>query len=485
MAIRLTAGTSRVDYGDVVLANTETGDQGAITVFLDIRPTGALSVSERMFHKWGNSTATRVFVLGVSAAFTSEIQFTLSDGVGLWGHRTSGLGFTSGRRYRIVASISGIGSGALTSQFWVNGREYPTVSVFASNCAFVSNNATSVLLGYEPITPTNGVVGDYAAAALWHSRAPLPTAIRQSVSAGRSPAALRSLGGFFYATLGNDTVAHVRNRWDFDGTGAGTVPTSTTMTGGGLAERRGRRKRYIGAIPEGGGSSSQAAFSTPATVLWMTAAATATPGARTATSTPTTATWTVPAATATPGVRTATTTTAIATWTAPAATAIVTGGGVVSTPASATWTAPAATAIPAARPASSTPALATWATVPATARGVVGTATTPAVGTWTTATATATAGATLGTSAPATAVWTAPPSTAVPGAALTLAVAPVLEWLTVPARATDRPIPTYTVLRVAAARVGRASLTGRAGRTGLTASAGRATIAARTHLEEP
>jgi hypothetical protein len=45
---------------------------------------------------------------------------------------------------------------------------------------------------------------------------------------------------------------------------------------------------------------------------------------------------------------------------------------------------------------------------------------------------------------------------------------------------------SYTVLLVAAARAGTASITARAGRTGITARAGAAAIAARTHrTEEP
>lgn len=272
---------------------------------------------------------------------------------------------------------------------------------------------------------------------------------------------------------------------------------------------------YVGRV----GAGAQNATSSPAIATWTAPAATAAPGTVTATSTPATATWTAPAATAAPGSVTATSTAAAASWVAPAATA--TAGAVTATAdtAVASWSVPAATAAPGTAtvtataasaswvaPAAdattagqvlSTPAVTTWVAPAATAQaGVVTVDASPAIATWATPTATATGGNTVTATAsslswvapaasatssatvaalPAIASWVAPDATATPGAMSAVSVAAVATWVAPAAAAFDGSIPTYTVLRIGAAR---------AGRNGITARAGRSSLTARTHLSE-
>lgn len=238
------------------------------------------------------------------------------------------------------------------------------------------------------------------------------------------------------------------------------------------------------------------ATSAPATAAWTAPAATAAPGSVTATSTAAAASWVAPAATATAGAVTATADTAVASWSVPAATAAPGTATVTATAASASWVAPAADATTAGQ-VLSTPAVTTWVAPAATAQaGVVTVDASPAIATWATPTATATGGNTVTATAsslswvapaasatssatvaalPAIASWVAPDATATPGAMSAVSVAAVATWVAPAAAAFDGSIPTYTVLRIGAAR---------AGRNGITARAGRSSLTARTHLSE-
>lgn len=195
MAYRLLGATNSViNYGDINAIAGLTEFSVAVTV----RPVAAPVTDVRLVSQWGNSPDDTAFLLVV--ADTNEVAFAVRNNANtnLFGRKTTDVRMTAGTPYGIVATF--VGGSPPTVRIFVNGVEKDTASFAGTgNVTALRSASSSVTIGLEPDTPTDGLDADYEHAALW--RIALSPWAASRISAGAVTPSAYSTGGLLYAPL--------------------------------------------------------------------------------------------------------------------------------------------------------------------------------------------------------------------------------------------------------------------------------------------
>lgn len=179
MAVELLlSGSDRVDFGDV----SQIAGATALSIALRLKPAGSLS--GRLATQWGSNDPARAFIFQAGAS--GDVRFLVSPGGGssTWlGKLTDNAVFSSGVQSGVVGTWSA-SSGSL--ELFHNGTNEAVSEWIASGSpASIANPSTSIQVGHETHSSSNGKDGDFSEFALWTIK--LPEDFAKAISNGASP----------------------------------------------------------------------------------------------------------------------------------------------------------------------------------------------------------------------------------------------------------------------------------------------------------
>lgn len=165
MAVSLLgASDARVDYGDIAAIAGASALTVAVTIKFSAAPTALPMVTQ-----WSDvGFANAAFFLG--SQVSGAVKLLTSDGSGnYYGKETTSLTTTNGGTYRICAKVNPASN---VGAIWVNGTAETVTAFVGSSNITLANSGSSVLVGRETASPSDGQDGEYSEVAIWAEYVP-------------------------------------------------------------------------------------------------------------------------------------------------------------------------------------------------------------------------------------------------------------------------------------------------------------------------